>query len=66
MKQTQWRAVQFASHTARRPDPIMQALWAVKAQINKECGYSIDKVFEMARASRLARLEQIKPAQASA
>ena len=40
----------------RKPDPIVQAVWDVKAQINKECDYSIDKVFEMARASRLARL----------
>jgi hypothetical protein len=38
----------------RKPDPIVQAVWDVKAQINKECDYSIDKVFEMARASRLA------------
>ena len=66
MKQTQWCAVQFARRTARQPDPIMQALWVVKAQINKDCDYSIDKVFEMARASRLARLGQIKTAQASA
>jgi hypothetical protein len=40
----------------RKPDPIVQAVWDIKAQINKECDYSIDKVFEMAKASRLARL----------
>jgi hypothetical protein len=25
-------------------DPIMQELWAVKAQINKEAGYSVDEI----------------------
>ena len=40
----------------RKPDPIVQSVWDVKAQINKECDYSIDKVYEMARASRLARM----------
>jgi hypothetical protein len=25
-------------------DPIMQELWAVKAQINKEAGYSLDEI----------------------
>jgi hypothetical protein len=46
----------YQSFDWRKPDPIVQAVWDVKAQINKECDYSIDKVFEMARASRLARL----------
>jgi hypothetical protein len=40
----------------RQPDAIMQEIWDIKAQINKACDYSVDKVFEMARASRLARL----------
>jgi hypothetical protein len=41
----------------RKPDPIVQAVWDIKAQINRECDYSVDKVFEMVKASRQARLQ---------
>ena len=44
----------------RRPDPIVQAVWDIKAQINRECDYSVDKVFEMVKASRQARLQAIQ------
>jgi hypothetical protein len=43
----------------RAPDAVMQEIWAVKAQINKECNYSVDKILDMARASRVARLQTL-------
>jgi hypothetical protein len=44
----------------RKPDPIVQAVWNIKAQINRECDYSVDKVFEMVKASRKERLQAAK------
>ncbi len=44
----------------RKPDPIVQAVWDIKAQINRECDYSVDKVFEMVKASRQARLQAVQ------
>jgi hypothetical protein len=58
MDATNFKITENHTRGLRQPDPIMQTLWAVKAQINKECDYSIDKVFEMARDSRLARLKK--------
>ncbi len=35
----------------RRIDPVLRELWAVKAQINAEAQYSVEKIFELARRS---------------
>jgi hypothetical protein len=47
----------FEAFDWRKPDPIVQAVWDIKAQINRECDYSVDKVFEMVKASRQVRLQ---------
>ncbi|MDP2827305.1 MAG: hypothetical protein Q8O37_01730 [Sulfuricellaceae bacterium] len=45
-----------------RSDPLLQELWAVKAAMNAEAGYSIEKRAERARQfdleSTIARLRQ--------
>lgn len=45
-----------------RNDPLLQELWAVKATMNAESGYSIQKLAEQARQfdleATLARLRQ--------
>ncbi len=38
-------------------DPIMQELWAIKAQINKEAGYSVEEI--------VRRMREKYPTQAS-
>ncbi len=39
-------AVQLAR---RRHDPILEELWAIKAQINAEANYDLDRLAELAR-----------------
>lgn len=45
-----------------RNDPILQELWAVKAALNAEAGYSIEKLAEMANSfdleATIARLKR--------
>lgn len=45
-----------------RNDPILQELWAVKAALNAEAGYSIDKIIERTRRfdleATIARLKR--------
>lgn len=45
-----------------REDPILQELWAVKAALNAEAGYSIEKLAERARnfdlKATIARLKE--------
>lgn len=44
-----------------REDPILQELWAVKAAMNAEAGYSIAKLAEQARQFDLAAtIERLK------
>lgn len=44
-----------------REDPILQELWAVKAAMNAEAGYSIAKLAEQARQFDLeATMERLK------
>ncbi|MBK6999120.1 MAG: hypothetical protein IPH35_03805 [Rhodoferax sp.] len=58
---------QFPPQEAVRPrlgrhDPILQELWAVKAALNAEAGYSIDKLIERANSfdleATIARLKR--------
>lgn len=44
-------ANQAAVPNKRRFDPILQELYDVKAQLNKEAGYSVEKILERARES---------------
>lgn len=44
-----------------REDPILQELWAVKAAMNAEAGYSIEKLIERANSFDLAAtIERLK------
>lgn len=60
---TQSAAVTVASSRLGRNDPLLQELWAVKATLNAESGYSIQKLAEQARQfdldATLARLRQL-------
>ncbi len=42
---------QAVAPNKRRFDPILQELYDVKAQLNKEAGYSVEKILERARES---------------
>jgi hypothetical protein len=44
-------ANQTATPSKRRFDPILQELYDVKAQLNKDAGYSVEKILERARES---------------
>lgn len=35
-----------AKPTPRRQDPILEDLWAFKAQLNKESGYDVHRLYE--------------------
>ena len=37
--------------STRHIDPVLQELWAVKARINAEAQYSVERIFEFARRS---------------
>lgn len=45
-----------------RTDPLLQELWAIKAALNAQAGYSVEKLAEQARQfdldATLARLHQ--------
>ena len=42
----------------RRHDPILEELWAVKAQINAEANYDIDRLIEMARIAAAPYIDE--------
>ena len=42
----------------RRHDPILEELWAVKAQINAEANYDIDRLVEMARIAAAPYIDE--------
>ncbi len=51
------------SHRVRlgRDDPILQELWAVKAAMNAEAGYSIEKLIERThRFDLVATIDRLK------
>lgn len=56
-------ATGYAASRLGRNDPLLQELWAVKATMNAESGYSILKLAEQARQfdldATLARLRQV-------
>ena len=36
----------IAAAPRRRKDPILQELWAIKAQMNKDAGYDVRRLYE--------------------
>lgn len=42
----------------RRNDPILEELWAIKAQINAEANYDIDRLVEMARIAAAPYIDE--------
>ena len=42
-------AVPAATYIRKAPDAIMAEVWRIKAQINAEASYSVDKILERAR-----------------
>lgn len=46
-------AEKLAIRARRRIDPILQELYDIKAELNAEAGYSVEKIFERARQSAL-------------
>ena len=51
-----------------RNDPIMQELWAVKAQINREANYSVDEIVRRMRIAypQAASIENASSGRATA
>jgi hypothetical protein len=43
--------IQTAIPSKRPFDPILQELYDVKAQLNKDAGYSVEKILEQAKES---------------
>jgi endo-alpha-1,4-polygalactosaminidase (GH114 family) len=41
--------VEFPVFTRKAPDAIMADVWRIKAQLNAEAGYSVDKIVQRAR-----------------
>jgi hypothetical protein len=50
----------IAAYVPRAPDAIMAELWRVKAKLNTDAGYDVDRLIANARASAKAHSFKVK------
>jgi hypothetical protein len=50
--------VQQAALAPRRADPILQELWGIKAQMNKDAGYDVRRLYAQVQQSAAALFDR--------